>query len=207
MTAPAFVAGPIRRRFRERLAAALSLARTQRFVEMLEPSSPSATDGLDELAREFHGWRRALREGREDAALDALERTFAHLERRRAAVMAQDARIEAFRVRWACENAALSFATLDGLGRFYRTLPLSTASQSKYEYVLTRLLAGPIGPDRRLVSTDELLEIVGRLEDQWSAAPMKLEDAAADEATGRLKAFAHEAAEQPDAAAFTASAI
>jgi len=197
----------MRRRFHSRLTLGLALARVQRFVEVLEPVSDPSGDPFKALAGEFRNWRRALRERDADLVLDALEKTYGLLEVCRSRVTAHDALIEAFRVRWACENASLSFATLDSLGLLYRTLPPSSATQSKYEYVLTRLLAGPIGPDRRLVPTEELAEVVGTLELQWSAAPVTLADADAAGIASRLKEFAAEAARQEDAAAFTASAV
>ena len=197
---------PIRGRFRSRLSEALCLARTQRFAEMLEPAS-RPDDAFSALTSEFRAWRLALRQGDDEKAMDSLERAFSRIERLRIDVVSHDARIEAFRVRWACENAALSFPILDALGRFYRTLPMTQASQSKYEYVLTRLLAGPIGPERRLVSSDELREIVGRLEDQWSASPLTHDDASVGATLARLEEFRREALSTEDAATFTAGAL
>ncbi len=195
----------LRRRFGVRLRLALSLLRTHRFVAELEPSTnddPSAG-----IPAAFLAWRKALREGDIERALDALERVSVLLERFRSHVVEHDQRIEAFRVRWACENAPLRHQTVDSLARFYRTLPPSTSSQSKYEYVLTRRLVGPLRPDRTVLSHEDLIEAVMALEGSWGASPVAIDEGELDTLTLALRSFAYEAQHQTDAAAFTASAL
>lgn len=195
------------RRFRARLGAGLSLARAYRFVLELEPFRSSGPDPFVEAAAAFKDWRLALRRNDVEAALDTVERTWPLLEACRQRVIARDAVIEAYRVRWACENATLRPQTLDSLARFYRLVPLSTSSQSKYEYVLTRRLAGPIGPERRLAPTEELRDAVVALELSWAANPVRIEDGEVAMVTLALGSFATEAGRHADAASFTRSAV
>lgn len=197
----------LHRRFKARLQLALSLLRAHRFVAQLEPSIDDDPDPAAGIPAVFVSWRKALREGDVEAALDALERAFVQLEAFRVHVIEHDRRIEAFRVRWACENAPLRHQTVDSLARFYRTLPPTTSSQSKYEYVLTRRLAGPLRPERRLNPTEELIEAVTALEAMWGASPVALDDSELATLTLALRSFAHEARHHEDAAAFTASAL
>jgi len=195
------------RRFRARVSLAISLARAYRFVLELEPFVSSGRDPFVEAASALKAWRRALHDKDVEAALDAVERTWPALEACRARVIARDATIEAYRVRWACENAPLHHQTVDSLARFYRLLPVSTSSQSKYEYVLTRRLAGPIGPERRIAPTEELRDAVVALESLWGASPVAIDEEEAVMVMGAVRSFAAEAAAQADAAAFTRSAV
>lgn len=195
------------RRLKARVSLALSLARAYRFALELEPFVSSGRDPFVEAATALRAWREALRKRDAEAALDAVERTWPALEACRARVIARDAAIEAFRVRWACENAPLRHQTIDALARFYRLLPVSSSSQSKYEYVLTRRLAGPIGPERRLAPTEELRDAVRAFEASWGAAPVVIDEGEAAMVMGALRSFASEAASQPDAARFTSSAV
>ncbi len=197
----------LERRFKARVSLAISLARAYRFALELEPFVSSGRDPFVEAATALRAWRAALRKQDAEGALDAIERTWPALEACRARVMARDAAIEAFRVRWACENAPLRHQTVDALARFYRLLPLSSGSQSKYEYVLTRRLAGPIGPERRLAPTEELRDAVRALEASWGATPVVVDEGEVAMVIGALRSFANEAASQPDAARFTSSAV
>lgn len=197
----------LQKRFKARVAMGLSLARAYRFVVELEPFLGDGPDPFVEVAAVFKGWRQVLRNGDADAALDAVERSWALLEACRQRVISRDAAIEAYRVRWACENAPLHHRTIDSLARFYRLLPFSITSQSKYEYVLTRRLAGPIGPERRIAPTDVLEDAVLALERLWVAPPVDLDEAEVATIAADLRAFAEEAAGTPDAASFTASAL
>ena len=128
----------LQKRFKTRVALGLSLARAYRFVAELEPSPGDGPDPFADLALVFRDWRRALRNDDADAALDAVERSWTLLEACRERVTSRDAAIEAYRVRWACENAPLHHQTIDSLARFYRLLPFSLTPQSKNEYVRTR---------------------------------------------------------------------
>ncbi len=197
----------LERRFKARVSLAISLARAYRFALELEPFVSSGRDPFVEAATALRAWRVALRKQDAEGALDAIEHTWPALEACRARVMARDAAIEAFRVRWACENAPLRHQTVDALARFYRLLPLSSGSQSKYEYVLTRRLAGPIGPERRLAPTEELRDAVRALEASWGATPVVVDEGEVAMVIGALRSFASEAASQPDAARFTSSAV
>ncbi len=197
----------LERRFKARASLAISLARAYRFALELEPFVSSGRDPFVEAAAVLRAWREALRKQDAETALDAIERTWPALEACRARVIARDAAIEAFRVRWACENAPLRHQTVDALARFYRLLPLSSGSQSKYEYVLTRRLAGPIGPERRLAPTEELRDAVRAFEASWGATPVVVDEGEAAMVIGALRSFASEAASQPDAARFTSSAV
>ena len=197
----------LQKRFRTRVALGLSLARAYRFVVELEPFVGGGPDPFVELAAVFRDWRQALRHGDVEGALDAVERSWALLEACHQRVISRDAAIEAYRVRWACENAPLHHQTIDSLARFYRLLPFSITSQSKYEYVLTRRLAGPIGPERKVAPTVVLEDAVVALETSWAAPAVVLDEGEVATITGALKAFAQEAAAKPDAASFTASAL
>lgn len=195
------------RRFAARLHLALSLLRTHRFVGQLEPSTDDDPDPSAGIPAAFVAWRNALRGGDLEGALDGLERVSILVDGFRRHVMARDRRIEAFRVRWACENAPLRHQTIDSLARFYRTLPLSTSSQSKYEYVLTRRLAGPLRPERTVVPNEDLVEAVTALEASWGVLPVPIDDGELATLTLALRSFTYEAQHQADAAAFTASAL
>ncbi|MBK5256089.1 MAG: hypothetical protein JJE39_08655 [Vicinamibacteria bacterium] len=194
-------------RFRLRLRTGLTLARMDRFVQELEPSSSEGPDVFADLAAAFRTWRRALKAGDAEACLDAMEATWSRLDACRRRVEERDAVIEAFRLRWAGENANLSHQTVDALARFYRLLPCTTSSQSKYEYVLTRRLAGPLVPDRWLPPTVDLLDAVTALEASWGAAPLRTDDREVEMITLAVKSFGHEASAQKDAAGFTSSAV
>lgn len=202
-----FLLDSLAARFKIRLATALTLARTDRFVQELEPAAGEEADVFADLARSFKAWRRALRAGDADAALDAMEAAWSHLEACRRRVAERDAVIQAFRVRWAGENAALSYPTIDSLARYYRLLPCTTTSQSKYEYILTRRLAGPLGPDRWLPPTQTLLDAVIALETAWGASPVTVGDDEAADTLRAIRAFGEEATEQEDAASFIAGAL
>ncbi len=197
----------LQKRFKARLVLGLSLARAYRFVVELEPFLGDGPDPFAQLAEVFRDWRRALRNGDVEAALDAVENSWALLEACRQRVISRDAAIEAYRVRWACENAPLHHQTIDALARFYRLLPFSLASQSKYEYVLTRRLAGPIGPERKVAPTEVLEDAVMALEQSWGAPPLAVDERELASITGALKTFAGEAAAKEDAASFTSSAV
>jgi hypothetical protein len=197
----------LRKRFKARASLGLSLARAYRFVAELEPLAGDGRDPFVEVAQVFREWRQALRDGDADRCLDAVERSFVLLDVCRQRVIARDAAIEAYRVRWACENAPLPDRTVDSLARFYRLLPFSQTSQSKYEYVLTRRLAGPIGPERRIAGTEVLEDAVRAFEAAWSAPAVGLDLIEAATIRAALKAFGDEAAQAPDAATFTAGAI
>lgn len=196
----------LNRRFKARLHLTITLLRAHRFVAQLEPladgSDPSAG-----LPAAFRAWRKALRDRNVEGALDSLEQASILIEAFRLHVVDHDRRIEAFRVRWACENAPLGDRTVDSLARFYRLLPPSPGSQSKYEYVLTRRLAGPLRPKRKLPSSEELIEAVQALELSWGASPVVLDDGELATLTLALRSFAYEAQHQADVAAFTASAL
>ena len=197
----------LERRFRSRLPIGLSLARAYRFVAELEPAQGEEPDPFVALASDFQAWRQALRDEDPEAALDAVERTWSRMEACQKRIIERDASIQAYRVRWACENAPLRYQTIDSLARLYRVQPFSTTSQSKYEYVLTRRLAGPIGPERRLAPTEELIDAVKALEISWGALPVTVPDGEVSTIFFALKSFAHEASGQADAASFTASAL
>jgi hypothetical protein len=197
----------LRKRLRTRLAAVLSLGRAYRFVSELEPLAGDGPDPFGEAEAVLRAWRRALQQRDVEAVLDAVERSWPLLEACRQRVVAHDASIEAYRVRWACENAPLHPKTIDSLARFYRLLPVSTSSQSKYEYVLTRRLAGPIGPERKIAPTDDLLDAVSALETSWSAPPLAADDGEVETMKRTLQFFAQEAANKEDAASFTTSAL
>lgn len=197
----------LRVRFKQRVRAGLALARTDRFLLEMEPSSSDEPAIFAQLSTALRGFRRALRAEDTVACLDAMEATWACLEACNRRVGERDRGIEAFRLRWAGENAAFSDPTIDALARFYRRLPFSKASQSKYEYVLTRRLAGPLVPDRRAPPTEELLEAMAVLESSWEASPSLLDDEEAESIVRTLKGFGQEAGEKEDAAAFTASAL
>src|SRR5262245_60840649 len=122
----------LQRRFKARASLGLSLARAYRFVAELEPLVGDGRDPFVEVAAVFREWRQALRAGDAERCLDAVERSFVLLDVCRQRVIARDAAIEAYRVRWACENAPLPDRTVDSLARFYRLLPFSQTSQSKY---------------------------------------------------------------------------
>jgi len=194
-------------RFRVRLRASLALARADRFVRELEPSPGDEQDLFAGLAEALRGWRRGLRDGDTVSCLDAMEASWSRLEACGRAVAERDAAIEAFRLRWAGENAAFSDSTIDALARFYRLLPFSKSSQSKYEYVLTRRLAGPLVPDRRLPPTEELLDAMVVLESSWGAPPAKVPEDQVEEIVRAIRAYGQEASEKEDAASFTASAL
>jgi hypothetical protein len=195
------------RRFRSRLSLALSLLQTYRFITELEPPADAPADPFLPLGEEFMSFRLALHDEDPEAGLDAVERIWTRIECCRKQVVERDSTLQAYRVRWACENAPLRPRTVDSLGRFYRLAPYSTGTQSKYEYVLTRRLAGPIGPERKLPATQELIDTVVGLEKAWQAFPVEVEDEEVATIALALKSFASEAARQPDAAAFTTSAL
>jgi hypothetical protein len=195
------------RRFRSRLSLALSLLQTYRFITELEPPADAPPDPFLPLGEEFMSFRLALHDEDPEAGLDAVERIWTRIECCRKQVVERDSTLQAYRVRWACENAPLRPRTVDSLGRFYRLAPYSTGTQSKYEYVLTRHLAGPIGPERKLPATQELIDTVVGLEKAWQAFPVEVEDEEVATIALALKSFASEAARQPDAAAFTTSAL
>lgn len=197
----------LRLRFRVRLTGALSLARAYRFVDELEPSVGEGSDPFAAAEKAFRAWRRALMNDDAEAALDAVERNWPLTEACLRKVVNRDVAIEAYRVRWACENAPLNPKTVDSLARFYRLLPVSTSSQSKYEYVLTRRLAGPIGPERRIAPTADLLDAVHALETSWGAPPFHADEAEVDTIRRTLEFFAQEAEGKEDAASFTTSAL
>ncbi len=194
-------------RFKSRLLISLSLVRAYRFVAELEPSPFEESDPALAMAGALVAWRRALRAEDGEAALDAVERTWVQIEACRQRVMAHDTAIQAYRVRWACENAPLRHPTIESLGRLYRLLPFSTSSQSKYEYVLTRLLAGPIRPGRRLAPTEDLIDAVVALEASWGAIPVEVGESEVAAIIAALKSFAQEASLHADVASFTASAL
>jgi hypothetical protein len=195
------------RRFRSRLSLALSLLRTYRFVTELEPPPDAAPDPFLPLGEEFMSFRLALQDEDPEAGLDAVERIWTRIEGCRRQVIERDSTLQAYRVRWACENAPLHPRTVDSLGRFYRLAPYSMGTQSKYEYALTRRLAGPIGPERKLAATQELIDTVVGLEKSWQAFPVEVDDDEVATIALALKSFASEAARQADAAAFTTSAL
>ena len=118
------------RRFKSRLQIGLSLARAYRFVAELEPAHGDEADPITGLGAAFRAFRQALREEDPEAALDGVERTWAQIEACRQRVIARDVAIQAYRVRWASENAPLRHQAIDGLAHFYRLLPFSTNSQS-----------------------------------------------------------------------------
>ena len=101
----------LRKRFRARLSAAIRLVRAYRFVTELEPLQSGGPDSFSEAAAVFWNWRRALQNRDVDGALDEVERTWPLLEACRQRVVSRDAMIEAYRVRWACENAPLDHQT------------------------------------------------------------------------------------------------
>jgi hypothetical protein len=113
----------------------------------------------------------------------------------------------AYRVLWACENAPLRDQTIDSLARFYRLQPISKSTQSKYEYTLTRLLAGPIGPDRGLAPTEDLVDMVETLTASWDAPSFTGEEGEIATILSTLDSFARDATSQTDAATFTARAL
>jgi hypothetical protein len=195
------------RRFKARLEFGLSLVRVYRFVAQLEPAPGEEEDPAVALAKGFRTWRLALLEHDTESALDSMERVWTLLDACRLRVASYDAVIAAYRVRWACENAPLGNHTISALARFYRVMPVSTSSQSKYEYALTRLLAGPIGPDRRLASTEELEDAVMALEGAWGATPLGFSQGDVSAVKSALEAFAAEAGRHADAASFTSSAL
>lgn len=195
------------RRCRSRTLLSVSFVRAHRFVAHLEPSGDAALDSFDALPAAFRAWRQALRLGDLEMSLDALESACGLIETCRQQVASRDRGIEAFRVRWACENAPLRHQTIDALARFYRTLPPSSASQSKYEYVLTRRLAGPLRPDRTLPPTTELADAVTTLESLWGASTVDVEESERETLTLALASFAREAQGKADAASFAASAL
>jgi len=197
----------LQKRFRTRVALGLSLARAYRFVVELEPFVGGGPDPFVQLAAVFRDWRQALRNGDVEGALDAVESSWVLLEACHQRVISRDAAIEAYRVRWACENAPLHHETIDSLARLYRLLPFSITSQSKYEYVLTRRLAGPIGPERKIAPTEALEDAVVALETSWAAPPVDLDEGEVATIGAALRAFAQEAAAKTDAASFTASAL
>lgn len=197
----------LRRRLKARLIVALSLARAHRFLLELEPLVSEGPDPFALASLALRDWRQALRNEEIEKALDGVERTWALLEVCRQRVIARDAPIEAFRVRWACENAPLTPQTIDSLARLYRLLPYSTSSQSKYEYVLTRRLAGPIGPERKVASTEELEGGVAALEEAWGASRVNIDDDVVAVIERTLASFKEEAAAKEDAAGFTSSAL
>lgn len=197
----------LQKRFKARVALGLSLARAYRFVVELEPFVGDGPDPFVDVAVVFRQWRQALREDDVEKALDAVERSWALLEACHQRVISRDAAIEAYRVRWACENAPLHHETIESLARLYRLLPFSITSQSKYEYVLTRLLAGPIGPERKVAPTEILEDAVVALEGTWAAPPIALDEGEVATIALALKAFAQEAGEKEDAASFTSSAL
>ena len=197
----------LRVRFRSRLGTAIWLYRAYQFVVEVEPPVGEGPDLFSEAATVFRAFRRALRNHDVEGGLDSVERVAPLLEACRQRVLSRDALIEAYRVRWACENAPLHPQTINSLARLYRLLPVSTSSQSKYEYVLTRRLAGPIGPERKLAPTPDLLDAVMAFEAAWSAPALSAGEEEVDSIRHTLTFFAEEAASQPDAATFTTSAL
>jgi len=197
----------LQKRFKSRVALGLSLARAYRFVVELEPFVGDGPDPFVDLALVFRDWREALRNGDVEHALDAVERSWVLLEACRQRVVSRDVAIEAYRVRWACENAPLHHRTIDSLARLHRLLPFSITSQSKYEYVLTRRLAGPIGPERKIAPTEVLEDAVVALERSWGAPAVVVDEGELAGLRSALRAFADEAAGKEDAASFTTSAL
>lgn len=180
-------------RCRARIAQALVIARAHEFVCELEPPPRPEESPAPALRAVLSGWRRAVRAEDDEKALDAAEQSWARLSNWQDRVAARDALIQAYRVRWACENAPLRPHAVECMTRYYRTAPVTTASQSKYEYFLTRLFAGPLSPERTVPETQQLREAVEQRETVWGAAPVRAADSEVEVAIPALKAFAEEA--------------
>jgi hypothetical protein len=203
-------AGPLGAGLRWAVAEARALVLLERFFALLEQAAepPVAPDSLTQLAPVVRGWRRALRSGVDAAALDAGARAWSVLEACRQRVVERDRAIPAYRIRWACEHAPLSDRSLATLARFYRTLPYSSASQSKYEHVVTRLLAGPLKRRRDLVAAPhEVLERLVAIEKSCGADPVGVPEALLRSGIAELARFVREAREQPDLASLTSSSL
>lgn len=157
------------------------------------------------LPAEFRDWRRALREGDLDASLAASERVFAHLEIARERVAELDSTIQAYRVRWACENASLRPSTVLALTRFYRTTPCSPATQSKYEYCLTRSIAGLNAPGRRLPASAGLQELIVSRERNWGVSATTAPESEVAMVLPALRAMSLEAATHKQISSFNDS--
>lgn len=198
----------------ERLRAALSearaLVRAERFFAVVDQGEGAAAEkpSLTALAPVFRGWRRALRARHAASALEAAEVASRALEAFRLTIMERDRAIRAYRVRWACEHELLGARGSVRLARFYRLLPYSAATQSKYEFVLTRLLAGPVRPRRTLAAAPEaLVERLWRMERAWGARPAEISEAELTAHLTALAGFAREANEYADLAALQASGL
>jgi hypothetical protein len=203
-------AGPLGAGLRWAVAEARALVMLERFLALLEQASDAgpAPDSLRPLSDVVRGWRSALRTADDATVLDAGARTWSALDACRQGVIARDGAIPAYRIRWACEHAPLSASQLGKLARFYRALPYSSATQSKYEYVLTRLLGGPLHRRRALLAAPhEALEQIAQIEKGCGADPVLVKEAKLSVMVGELAAFVREARAQPDLASLTASSV
>lgn len=197
-------------RLRQAVARARVLASADRLFGLLEQAAGAGSSGdpLVRLPPILRGWRGALRNGDAAGAQAWEDRAAAALEECEAAIGARDRAIPAYRIRWACEHAPLAPLRLPRLARFYRLQPYTPATQSKYEYVLTRLLAGPLGPRRALLAAPErLVERVRALEAVWGGDPVAVDETELQQIQERLKAFAGEAGQHAELAALTESGL
>jgi hypothetical protein len=197
-------------RLRTSLTQARALAKAGRFLEIAAPEGSEATapgDSFAALAPAFRGWRQALRERDLAGALESAERASGALEACRQAILERDRTIQAFRVRWACDHEP-GVRSLARLLRFYRLLPYSPATQSKFEFVLTRLFAGPLRPHRTLAEPPQaLVRRLAEMERAWGAHPIALEPEEVSAIARDLEAFTLEASQYEDLAKLTASSV
>lgn len=185
--------------------------RAARVVALLDQATAADAGPLAELAKLaplFRAWRGSLRRGDRAAADEAAGRAARAMEAGRLAILERDRGIRAYRVRWACDNETLGARGLMRLLRFYRLLPYSLSSQSKFEFVLTRLFAGPLRAQRALVApAGELVERLRGFEQEWGARAVVVPDGELAETLADLAGLAREAAAHASAPAYGESAL
>jgi hypothetical protein len=96
------------------------------------------------------------------------------------ALAARDKAIPTSSLRQFVQNSkpALSSQAMLALARFYRNLPYSEATRSKFDFIITRLFSKPIGGDLRacLFDRDEMLGHINGLYEEWSSVSLYAAD-------------------------------
>lgn len=96
------------------------------------------------------------------------------------ALAARDKSIPTSSLRQFVHNSkpALSSQAMLALARFYRNLPYSESTRSKFDFIITRLFSKPVAGDRRacLFDRDEMLGHINALYEEWSSVPLYAAD-------------------------------
>lgn len=204
---PASFPGPLapaRTRLRRALSEGRAVVAVDRVFAHVEAACglDPAEDPLVVLSPLFRAWRRALAGGDLDGAREAATMATGALDASWEMLAARDRALRTNQFRHVATREPLGTRALTALARFYARLPPTPASQSRYEWSLTRLFAGPLRPGRTLVAPAETL--VARLADlleAWGFAQDTEREAEVALLVEALVRLTMEAAEAEDLAA------